>query len=126
MNTVTIQQIAARIAALELKGISHNEFFDRFTDAERIAWRTLRDEAEATAPAERTETQHLVLVSWDYFMAARAVEMDHPYTLGGTYALHVWGVLEGAWRVTEVLEGLEPDSTQAGEQTDDQDEDPRL
>lgn len=104
-----------RILALELKGIGHNEFFDRFTQAERIAWRSLRDEAEAVAPASRTETQHLVLVSWDYFIAAKAVEMDHPNTIGGVYALRLWGVLGGDWRVTEVLQNLPPDSTEPEE-----------
>jgi hypothetical protein len=109
--TVTIQQIAADVERMKLRGISHNEFFDRFTNAERIAWRILRDDAEAVAPASRTETQHLVLISFDYFMSARAVEMDHPNTVAGVLALRLWGVLAGDWRVTEVLAGLEPDST---------------
>lgn len=111
-----IEALTARVEALELRGISHNEFFDRFTDAERIAWRTLRDEAEATAPSSRTEQDHLVLVSWDYFMAARAIEMDHPNTIAGVLALRLWPVLAGDWRVIEVLENLVPNSTQPEEE----------
>ena len=104
--------LAERVAALEIRGIGRNEYFDRFTDAEMDRWTALRDDANQTPPDDRTDQQKAVLRGWTYFTNARAVEMDHPYTIGGTYALHLWGVLEGAWRVNEVLEDMQPDSTQ--------------